>query len=91
MNVTAVFMYHQVMYIKKLKTIDVTKAIGPDELPKWLLAGAATSLSKPLSNICCASLNQSLFPSVLKDANVCLLPKFSNPLILNDLRPISLT
>ena len=76
---------------KKLKTSDVTKAIGPDELPNLLFAGIATLLSRPLSNIFSASINQSLFPSIWKDANLCLLPKMSNSLSLSDLRPISLT
>ena len=75
-----------------LSNIKVQKAIGPDEIPNWLLKTNAESLSAPISSIFNASISQATLPSLWKSADVIPLPKIkSSQLTDQDLRPISLT
>ena len=75
-----------------LSNIKVQKAIGPDEIPNWLLKTNAESLSAPISSIFNASISQATLPSLWKSADVIPLSKIkSSQLSDQDLRPISLT
>ena len=75
-----------------LSNIKVQKAIGPDEIPNWLLKTNAESLSAPISSIFNASISQATLPFLWKSADVIPLPKIKRSQLTNrDLRPISLT
>ena len=77
---------------KKLKSLNVSKAPGPDAIPNFLYKEFAEILACPISNLInCSSRHQSL-PSLWKLANVIPVPKEKVELDINTyLRPISLT
>ena len=76
----------------RLKKINVSKAVGPDEIPNWLLKDLSHELAPPVCAIWNSSFRESYIPPIWKSANTCPLPKTSPPLNLKkDLRPISLT
>ena len=75
-----------------LHKVNLTKSIGPDYLPNWVLKDFADSLSQPLASVFNASLCQSTVPTIWKSADIVPLPKTRPPCIVEkDLCPISLT
>ena len=74
---------------RKVKT---NKAIGPDNVPAWILKNHANILAGPLTAIFNSSLREGIIPDTWKSANVIPVPKV-NPTntIEKDVRPISLT
>ena len=81
--------------IKLLDKINVNKAIGPDDIPIWILrnhAETCSHLAHPVCTIFNASIRESFIPTIWKSANVIPIPK-ANPhrVIHKDLRLISLT
>ena len=77
---------------KKLSHTNVSKAIGPDGIPNWLLKGCSQELAPPICAIWNSSLRDSYQPPLWKSADVCPLPKVNAPKRVDkDLRPISLT
>ena len=75
-----------------LHKVNLTKSIGPDYLPNWVLKDFADSLSQPVASVFNASLCQSTVPTIWKSADIVPLPKTRPPRIVEkDLRPISLT
>ena len=64
----------------KLSSISSSKAVGPDEIPNWVLKAYAHVLTLPVTSIFNASLQQA---SVPKNRTLCDINR--------DLRPISLT
>lgn len=76
----------------KLKSLNPSKAPGPDCIPNWILKDYAEILSNPISTVLNASYLEQKLPSAWKQANITPIPK-SNPIndINKHLRPISLT
>ena len=68
------------------------KAIGPDDIPNWVLKELSDILAPPLCAIMNSSLREAYVPDIWRSANVSSLPK-SVPIkdIRKDVRPISLT
>jgi hypothetical protein len=63
------------------------KACGPDGIPAWLLKDHAPVIT----HIVNTSYRQGTVPASWKTANVCPIPKVSNPRTTTDWRPISIT
>ena len=76
--------------LKLFQSVNINKSSGPDGLNNILLKRCAQSLHKPFTKIINYSLNQGVFPSKWKIANVC--PVFKNGDRQNVLnyRPIAL-
>ena len=76
----------------RLSAISSSKAVGPDEIPNWVLKSYAHVLPLPVTSIFNASLQQVSVPDVWKKADVIPVSKNKAPSDINkDLRPISLT
>jgi len=80
----------EVVY-KRLSTLDSGKSAGPDGLHPHLLKECASSIAKPLANICQDSLTQGQIPSDWKLANVCPIFKKGSRNVAGNYRPVSLT
>jgi hypothetical protein len=77
---------------KQLTKLNTNKALGPDEIPNWILKDLSGSLSEPICSIWNASFREAYVPTMWKSANICAIPKVTPPLNPEkDLRPISLT
>ena len=77
---------------KQLAGVKCSKASGPDDIPNWLLKDNAGTLGAPVACIINSSLREGYVPPLWKSADVCPLPKVSQPTnIHKDFRPISLT
>ena len=77
---------------KLLSKINVNKAIGPDDIPSWILRDHALTLEHPISTIFNASIREDYLPAIWRSAIVIPIPKVNPPgIITKDLRPISLT
>ena len=75
-----------------LQQIKVNKAVGPDNVPAWVLRDNASTLAAPLSALFNTSLRDGVIPALWKTAHVIPLPKKKPPRsIEKDIRPISLT
>ena len=76
----------------RLSVISFSKAVGPDEIPNWVLKSYAHVLAFHVTSIFNASLQQASVSDVWKKADVIPVPKNKAPSDINkDLRPISLT
>ena len=74
------------------KKIKVNKAIGPDNIPPWVLKDFSHLLAAPVAAIFNSSLREGVLPKLWKSATVIPLPKKHPPCsVQNDVRPISLT
>ena len=72
--------------------INIRKAGGPEELPKWILRDLAGILAPPICAIFNSSFREGYIPPIWKCANTYPLPKTNPPKRLEkDLCPISLT
>ena len=65
-------------------------AAGHDEIKASILKSISSYIIDPLAYICNLSLNQGVFPSELKTANVLPLYKADDPFLFNNYRPVSL-
>ena len=75
-----------------LQQIKVNKAVGPDNMPAWVLRDNASTLAAPLTALFNTSLRDGVIPALWKTAHVIPLPKKQPPRsIEKDIRPISLT
>ena len=75
-----------------LQHIKVNKAVGPDNVPAWVLRDNASTLAAPLTALFNTSLRDGVIPALWKTAHVIPLPKKQPPRsIEKDIRPISLT
>ena len=79
----------EVVY-KILASLDGNKACGPDGIGNKFLKVCALSLAQPLSAIFQKSLDDGVFPTVWKDANLSALFKAKEKYIRSNYRPISL-
>ena len=66
------------------------KSPGPDGLPFWVFKVSADYLCYAVSSLFNRSFKECRFPTCFKAANVCPVPKVSQPRSLSDFRPISL-
>ena len=77
---------------KKLKSLNVSKAAGPDAIPNFVYKEFAEILACPISNLINCSFSHQSLPSLWKLANVIPVQKEKVVLDFNKrLRPISLT
>ena len=75
-----------------LQQIKVNKAVGPDNVPAWVLRDNASTLAAPLTALFNTSLRDGVIPALWKTAHVIPLPKKQPPRSTEkDIRPISLT
>ena len=76
----------------KLSQVKSCKAVGPDDIPNWILRDFSNILSLPLCSIFNASIEEACLPRIWKSADVIPSPKIV-PVkdAATDLRPISLT
>lgn len=73
-----------------LKTLDTSKATGPDLINPRLLKEASDILKRPLCKLFNLSLSKCYFPSDWKNANVIPVFKKDCPSFVKNYRPISL-
>ena len=74
---------------KKLKTLNGKKATGFDKLPPKLIKLGAETLCRPIGSLINMSIKQSVFPSMLKYAEVTPIFKKSDMLDKKNYRPVS--
>ena len=75
-----------------LSSLQVPKAVGPDDIPNRLLKEFAPELAPIIRDIYNQSLKEVYIPTLLKSSIVAPIPKVTPPsTIEKDLRPISLT
>ncbi|KAI8484572.1 hypothetical protein Bbelb_376790 [Branchiostoma belcheri] len=74
----------------KLKNVQARKAAGPDGVPGRIIKEFACEWSIPMTAILNSSVAEGHVPTQWRRANVVPLPK-TNPPVLNELRPVSLT
>ena len=75
-----------------LQQIKVNKAVGPDNVPAWVLRDNASKFAAPLTALFNTSLQDGVIPALWKTAHVIPLTKKQPPRsIEKDIRPISLT
>lgn len=77
---------------KKLKSLNTSKAPGPDDIPNFIFKEFAEVLAYPVSTLLNSSFTEQKLPNTWKLANITPIPK-DNPVsdINKHLRPISLT
>ncbi|KAI8512996.1 hypothetical protein Bbelb_096350 [Branchiostoma belcheri] len=73
-----------------LKSLNSTKASGPDDLPTWTLKQYAEDLAPVVTHLFNASYEQGVTPSIWKAANVVPIPKSRGAANPSDMRPVSL-
>ena len=71
-------------------TLDINKAIGPDQISHKLLKATKHSISKPLCRIFNKSLDQETFPQSWKQSIIMPLFKKGDKSCVSNYRPISL-
>ena len=76
--------------LDQLLSLDVTKALGPDNISPYLLKISAHVLAPSLTRLVKLSLTTMIVPSLWKLANVCPVYKKGNRSDINNHRPISL-
>ena len=76
---------------KSLSRVKTDKAVGPDEIPNWILHDYGTILAPPICAIFNSGLRERTVPMLWKCADIRPIPKVRPTLIHKDLRPISLT
>ena len=75
-----------------LRRITTTKSPGPDKIPNIILNTFAFEFAPVISDLYNSSLQQGVFPNLLKRSFVIPIPKTSPPKLMEeDLCPISLT
>jgi hypothetical protein len=78
--------------IQTLVKVKSNKAVGPDQIPNWILKTCAKNIAPAICSIWNASIAQSHLPQVWKSADICPLAKVTPPTKIDKhLRPISLT
>ena len=77
---------------KSISRVKIDKAVGPDDIPNWILHDYATILAPPVCVIFNSSLREGAVPMLWKYADIRPIPNIRPPtLIHRDLRPICLT
>ena len=65
--------------LQALRKVKTNKAIGPDNVPAWILKNHANILVGPLTTIFNSSLREGIMPETWKSANVIPIPKVNPP------------
>ena len=86
-EVPVVAEYQVFNYLRKIKQT----ATGLDGIPYWILRDSALYLVSPVAHIFNLSLSSAKFPTQWKLSCIKPVPKCSNPVSFEDMRPISLT
>ena len=73
-----------------INSLNARKAFGPASIPTNFSKLFKDELSKPISLLANISLHTSMFPNILKTANVTPIFKNDDPALCNNCRPISL-
>ena len=77
---------------QKLSKLSVHKAMGPDNIPNWILKDFSYIIAAPIAAIYNSSVKQSHVPPSWKQADILPIPKVSQVTSLaKHLRPIALT
>ena len=77
---------------QKLSKLSVHKAMGPDNIPNWILKDFSYILASPIAAIYNSSVRQSYVPPSWKQAEILPIPKVPQVTSLaKHLRPIALT
>ena len=77
---------------KCLRSVSISKAGGPDNIPNWVLSKFSMELTPPICDIINSSLLKGTLPTIWKYADITPLPKVAKVNdVKTDLRPISLT
>ncbi|XP_061379603.1 uncharacterized protein LOC133319395 [Danaus plexippus] len=76
--------------VKELKSLDIAKGTGPDDIPPLFIKRCAVSLAKPLYVIFNKSLSLGEFPSLWKKARVVPIFKSGDKNDIKNYRPICL-
>ena len=75
-----------------LSKIKVNKAMGPDNIPPWILKEFSQQLATPITAVFNSSLREGILPRLWKSATIIPIPKTHPPeSVEKDIRPISLT
>ena len=67
---------------KLLSKINVNKAIGPDDIPSWILRDHALTLANSISTLFNASIREGYLPAIWRSAIVIPIPKVNPPRII---------
>ena len=73
-----------------LRTLDVSKANGPDGISARMLKETATSIAPSVTNLFNLSLKSGCFPTFWKLSHIVPIPKSNNHTNPSNYRPISL-
>lgn len=73
----------------KLRCLDVTKGVGPDQIPASVLRNFNESLSVVLCELFNQSLSQGVFPLVLKNSYITPIYKNGDVSVAQNYRPIT--
>ena len=76
---------------RKFSHLKIRKAAGPDKISPGLLKKCATQLSFVFTDIFNMSLQTCMVPHCFKKSTVIPVPKKTQPVCLNDYRPVALT
>ena len=76
--------------IKIIRSLDIKKVHGHDDISIRMLKICDLAIIKPLSIIFRICLNHSMFPDLWKKSNICPIHKKGNKQIINNYRPVSL-
>jgi hypothetical protein len=92
MEIPEEFLVTESEVFKALSSLQINKAIGPDNITNRILKEFAPELAPVIRNIYNQSMKEANIPSPLKSSIVIPIPKISPPqTIENDIRPISRT
>ena len=91
-------MYQPASYIvpidaveKQLSSIKISKAVGPDNLPNYILQSYSPILAWSKAAIVSSSLREGNVPTLWKSADICNLPKIPPKDISKDLERAYIT
>ena len=76
--------------LKALKMLDANKASGPDGIHNIVIKNCAETIIRPLKIIFSRSLEEGIFPSIWKNANICPVYKKGDKQLVANYRPIAL-
>ena len=92
MQIPEEFLVTESEVFKSLASLQISKAIGPDNIPNRILKEFGPELAPVIRNIYNQLMKEANIPSPLKSSIVTPVPRISSPqTIENDLRPVSLT
>jgi hypothetical protein len=75
---------------KVIKTLELGKANGPDNISNRLLKESSSQIAQPLSDLLNKSFDLAQVPKIWKQANVCPIHKKNDRTSVSNYRPISL-